>query len=34
MPVGNCGNGERLIVTDTNGQNLGDAVVLQTITVK
>ena len=34
MPVGNCGNGERLIVTDADGQNLGDAVVLQTITVR
>jgi len=34
MPVGDCGNGERLIVTDANDQNLGDAVVLQTITVR
>ncbi len=32
-PVGDCGNGDRLNVTDANGQALGDAVRLATITV-
>lgn len=34
LPPGQCGNGERLLVMDANGQNLGDAVVLQTISVR
>jgi len=33
-PVGDCGNGDRLQVTDVNGQAVGDAVRLTMITVK
>ncbi len=33
-PAGDCGNGDRLNVTDANGQAVGDAVRLATITVK
>jgi hypothetical protein len=34
LPVGECGNGDRLLVTDADNQDAGDAVVLQTITVR
>ncbi len=34
LPAGQCGNGDRLPVTNSNGTSLGDAVLLQTITVR
>lgn len=34
LPAGECGNGERLIVTDAADQPVGDALPLQTITVR
>ncbi len=33
-PAGDCGNGDRLNVTDSNGNEIGDAVRLATITIK
>jgi hypothetical protein len=34
LPAGECGNGDRLPVTDADGQSIGDALPLQTITVR